>query len=81
MPPPVSGLLEKAYFVKSNLIPSAGDSQATVFIRLRLTKDLDCSLNFLRRNLVGYILFSLVIFVHVPKRFMDHFSPQEFRFP
>lgn len=79
MPPSVSGLLEKAYFVKGNLIASAGDSQASVFIRLRLTKDLDCSLNFLRRNLVDYILFSLIIFVHVPKRFMVFFSPQEFR--
>lgn len=52
MPPSVTGLLEKAYFVKSNLIPSAGDSQDSAFIRLRLTKGLDCSLNFLRRNLV-----------------------------
>lgn len=73
MPPSVSGLLEKPYFVKSNFILCASDSQASVFIRLRLTKGLDCSLNFLWRNLVDHIHFSLIFLVHVPKRFLAHF--------
>lgn len=81
MPPSVTGLLETAFFGKSNVIPSAGDIQASVLARVRLTKGLNFSLNFFRRNLVDYIIFSLIIIVHVPKRFMAQFSPQEFRFP
>lgn len=45
---------------KSNFIPSAGDSQTSVFIRLRLTKGLECSLNFFRRSSVDYNLFFFI---------------------
>lgn len=82
IPPSVCELLQKADSVKSNFIPSASDSQDTVFIRLRLTKALECSFYFLRRNLVDdtFFFYPLIIFVHVPKSLMTIFLQRNLNF-